>query len=49
MKYEMLYPTDIVSMVVELMPRLDLVELQKLILFSEMEIDYREEKGILDD
>lgn len=49
MKAEMLYPADIVSMIVELMPRLNLLELQKLLMFSELEIQYRQDKGLLDD
>lgn len=49
MTEEVLHPADIVSMVVELMPRLSLVDLQKLIMFSELEVQYREDKGLLND
>lgn len=41
-------PKDLVSLVVEVMDKLSLVELNKLLLFTELEINYREDNGLLD-
>lgn len=37
-------PKDLVTLVIEIMPRLEMVELQKLIMFAELELQDRWEK-----
>lgn len=38
---ENLLPTDLVTLVLEILPMLDLVDLERLILLTEMEVQYR--------
>lgn len=46
---ESVSPKDLVNMLIDALPKLKLVDLNKLILFSELEIEYRDDKGLLDD
>ena len=49
MKDNTVLPKDLVTMILEIMPRLDLIDLNRLLLFAEMEVNHRECKGFLDD
>ena len=38
-----LMPTDLVTMTCEILPRLSLIDLERILIFTEMEIQYRQE------
>ena len=42
-------PREIVDMTILLLPKLDLTDLERLILFTELEVQYRQETGEITD
>lgn len=43
------FPYDIVSLTLKILPLLDLTDLNRLLLFAEEEIIYRQEQGLLNE